>query len=514
MKLDHSNAAAVLRLGALAITERDFETADSRISEAQRRYDEMGNVEAVTESMILRGYLLNSMDQTERAQAFLRQALDRATIYNSPSQQVTILLQLSNIACTGGKVTEAESLAQQAIELAQKETMQSTATDGLIALGNSFLSRRDFSAAEKFFDQASDFARSYKGLRGENSARLSIASLNVERGKAKEAIGEIEQALAFFKAGYFERESVQALTLLARARRKLGEYDTAIGIYQEALGLLAAKGDRSELTASCHSGIATLLSYREEYTDALGHYRESFELSERLGLTLAAGYDAMNKARMLAQLGRYDEAEGAFARASELSQQTPQDKSLRGWIAVHSAKMESSRMHFAEAESKARIASDLAGSRSREIAIQARLVIGQAMALSARRNAGLKSCRDAVDAARALDDPRHLSESLVALARVLLDSGNISGASAAAKEAADLCAKLGKRDSQWRAMLLLSLCADYDGDRGTARAQAARAKETLTAYASRLAPEVFTTYLRRPDVAVDYKRLGKLLGAN
>ncbi|HXU40151.1 MAG TPA: tetratricopeptide repeat protein [Blastocatellia bacterium] len=508
---DPGNATATMRLGVLAAREMDSAGAETRFKDAERRYHELDNVEGETEAVFLRGYLLNTRDQLKDAREILMQALERAKALDNQAQEVAILLHLSNIACSEGDTAKAESIASEAVDLAKQEGMEGLAVDGLIAVGNAFLIRRDIAAAERHFNEALDLSRTYEGEIGEKRALLALASANEQRSKPDEVVRIVGEALPFLERGNYKREMAQATSLMARANRKLGKYDEAIRIYTQSLELLTQLEDRSEI-ALCHAGIGLVLSYIEHYSEALDQYQRASAIHEMLRDEYNRGYETMNIARLLFQLGRYDEADSSFMLAAELAHRTGPNLHLQTYVYIYLGRMALSQGRYAAAESRCKQALGLAGPTSREEIVLAKMTIGESMSLSGRVRTGVEICREAVTLASELGNPRHLSEARLALARTLLMSDDIEASLYCAQKAESEFEQLGKHDSLWRALVVEATCQQRLGDSGTARAVAARAAETLSVVEKQLGTQVFQIYRTRTDVVRDQEALKLALG--
>jgi len=176
---------------------------------------------------------------------------------------------------------------------------------------------------------------------------LSYISIN----RFEQATETLERAARFATDPLTEQE---AWVNKGVAHAELGEYDAAIGAYQETLRI----DDRSEHAASAETNLAYALFEDGRTEQALDHAERAVEIDPRLPhawynrgfFLLERGLDeeAVNcfdnalrlgfrsaeifeeKARALERLGRDDEAEEVAARADELRQKTEQQLLDRG----------------------------------------------------------------------------------------------------------------------------------------------------------------------------------------
>lgn len=512
---DPQYAAAYLRSGILYGRRQELQKADESFDKAETIYQALSSLEGVTEVLFQRGYLFNNADKTAEARAQLEKALGITQVTDSRHQRIKILLQLSSLSCTEGDVTRARLYADEAIDLAQTDHTEVLAADGMIDLGNSFFLRGDFTEAEKYFRQAAEFAQRSKSRRTEARGVLSLGSLLIQKGDADEGLRYTQQALDFYQQGGYLKEASQALLLLGRGNRQKGNYAAAIEAFEQQLHLAEENGDQSQM-ASSHSSIGTLLGfYQERYAEALSHFEESYKLNSALGAKLNTGYDLMNRAGILWQLGRYQEARIAFNQAvATASGSDATNKHLLASICLWKSRMSLSETLLAETGKNSQQAFDLAGTSYKDIAVQAQYTRGLAQALSGMTRDGKSTCEEAVNRATSLSNPRLLSNAMLALAEAILLTGDWNNASATALQAQASFTQQGAKDSEWRSWLLAARAATGAGDRVTANAHATRAADALSRLQQELGEEYYKSYLSRPDITGCRGQLDRILAAN
>lgn len=513
--LDPQYAAAYLRSGILYGRRQELQKAGESFDKAETIYQALSSLEGVTEVLFQRGYLFNNLDKTADARAQLEKALGITQVTDSKHQRIKILLQLSSLSCTEGDVSRARLYADEAIDLAQTDHTEVLAADGMIDLGNSFFLRGEFAEAEKYFKQAAEFAQRSKSRRTEARGVLSLGSLLIQKGDVDEGLPYVEQALDFYRQGGYRKETSQALLLLGRGNRQKGDYNAAIEAFEQQLHLAEENGDQSQI-ASSHSSIGTLLGhYQERYAEALSHFEESYKLNNALGAKLNSGYDLMNRAGILWQLGIYQEARIAFNQAvATANNSDTSNKHLLALIYLWKSRMSLSEELLAEAGKNSQQAFDLADANYKDIAVQAQYTHGLARALSGMTRDGKSTCEEAVNRATSLRNPRLLSNAMLALAEAILLTGDWQNASATALQAQESFAQQGAKDSEWRSWLLAARAAERAGDRATANAHATRAAAALSSLQQELGQEYYKSYLSRPDIAGCRQHLDRILAAN
>ena len=515
---DAQAAAAFLRLGGLYGRRQEEAKAFAAFDKAQALYDAQGNSEGLAEVFYQRGAFLNARDKLPEAQEQLRRALDLAVTTDNKSQQIKTLLQLGSVSYSTGETLRAEQYATRAIELARSEQQDNLTTNGLIDIGNAFYLRGEYGEAEKRFEQALQVAKANKGRRGEARALLSLGSLFVQQGQGGKALGYLEPALAFYRQGNFRRETSQALLLLGYANEQQGNNEAALESLNGQLQLAEQVGDTAQ-AAHTHAAIGLLLANQERFADALKHFEESYGSNKALGLGPKTGYDLGHRGNLLWQLGRYREARETLDAAFDVaSRPGGLDKQLLAWIHLYRARMALSELRHGEALAESRKASALGDAQDKDFSVQVSYTRGLAALGSGMVSAGQVECQKAFDIATRSGVPRLIASAQLAQAEVMLASGDARGAQAAALQAQETLARLGRRHSEWRAWLVAAQSGrrlQDEADEAKAQEYASRAAELLTALERAWGANDYSGYLSRPDVLRQRRQLDELLpGAN
>jgi serine/threonine protein kinase/Tfp pilus assembly protein PilF len=507
-------ATAHLRLGILYGRNQELSSATASFDKAEAIYQTLGNVESRTEVIYQRGALFNRLGKINEARAQLQQALDMAHTTGNQYQQINVLLQLSSVAYDANDMDQARRAARDAVDLAQSSGMEALTARGLVDLGSVFLVRGDYVEAEKYFKQALELAQRYKTRRNEARALLSLGSLRIEQTNADEAVRYVQQALAFYQSGNYRQETSLALTLLGRANRLKGDYEGALHAFEQQLELAQKAGNPAQVSLS-QTGIGTVLAQQERYGEALAHYEESYHTSQTLNDQRSMGYSLANRGQMLWQLGRYAEAGAAFDKASAIAGRTGGGyDALKAQLYLYSAEMALSERRFPEAQAKSQQALDLAGTQYKDVVIQAKCALSVARAVSGKAREARGLCDEAAQMAASSGDPWLLSKAWLALAPLMLESGDAQNALTTALRAQEQFARTGQQDSRWRALLIAARASRKLGDETAAREYGAQANELLSNLQQKWGAEVYDPYLARPDVQYLRKQLGEFFATS
>jgi len=220
---DPQNATAFLRLGVLQGRKKNDAGAIAAFDKADTNYQALGNVEGRAEVALQRGVFLNDVvGNVNEARLQLDQAREMAKVVNNAYQQVKILFQLSSVAVKQGHMDQAQQFANEAIQLAQANQMETLIARGNNEIGNVYLGSGKYGEAEKYFQLALDAGQRYGARENEARARLSLASSYIQRGETDRAVPLIDQALAFYQSGNYRTQTWQAYVLRGRGYKQKG----------------------------------------------------------------------------------------------------------------------------------------------------------------------------------------------------------------------------------------------------------------------------------------------------
>jgi len=501
---DSQSAAAYLRLAILHGRRQDLKNAEDSFNKGERLYETMSNQEGRAEVFYQRGTLLANTTQLTDARKHLEEALEISLRAKNEYQIVKTKLQLSVLCYAQGDTQRATELATEAIDRAQNSRIQNLATSGLINLGYALLYRGKQDEAGKRFKQALEFAERDKSRASEARATLALGALSRQKGNPDEAIPLIEKALTFYKEAGYPKETSTALIALASAHSDKGEYEVAMQIFEQQRQLASELGDQAQL-ASVHSSIGALLGVEQEkYPQALVNVDESYRINTLRGSKSRAGYDQMNRANLLWQLGRYKEANDALNEASAIADQPGQPeaslKTLLAWVHLVHSQMALSEGRFSDATREGQKALQLGAKQYIDIDVNGKFSMGLAEALSGAPQPAKLVCQEAAALAKESRTPRLISSAQLALAEVLLLAKDAEGALRAALDAQPLCARSGQQDSEWRAWLMAARASQITGNRSAAQTYASKAQTLCDGLREKWGSDAYEGYLRRPDI--------------
>jgi serine/threonine protein kinase len=507
-ELDPQYATAQLRAGVLYGRQQDSPRTTAAFDKADQIYQALGKVEGRAEVFYQRGALSIRSGKIAEARQQLQQALELAQAVNSQSQQIKTMLQLVYVLRHEGEMGQAEKLAGDAVNLAQTNNMEGMTARGLVDLGSVFFLRGEYVEAEKYFKQGLEFAERYKASRNKARAQLMLGSLRLQQGNADEALSYVEQALPFYRQGGYRVEVGRALIMLGRVQRLKGAYDAALEAYRQQLQLAEEVKDQQQ-QALALEGIGTVLAYLEQYPEALQHFEQKYAISKSLGSQMDAGYGLVERSGALWEMGRYEEAQALLEEALALATRPGGAiKSLLAVINLNAAEIALSQQLYPLAREKSQQAFELVDAQN-ETGIEAKRVLGLALARSGSVREGRRACEEALELAQKSKNPWLISRAQLALAETMLLTNDPQGALASALEAAGSFERSGQQASAWRAWLVAARASRRLNDEVKARDYESRAAHTLSSLEQKWGAEVYSRYLTRADVQYLRKQLNE-----
>jgi tetratricopeptide (TPR) repeat protein len=475
--------AAWLRLAVVYNRAGNTAKSDEAFRQAEQLYQLTSNLEGLTEVAFQRGVAATARGQFEAAAGYLGKALETARLAGNIQQEVRVKLQLGTNAYNSGDAGLAERYALEALDTARAVRVDTLAIRALVTLGQAATRKRDFTGAEARYQEALTLARGIGSERFAALSLISLAAVHDQAAKPELALREATEALGFYQANGFAKETFQCFTIQGRAYLRRGDPNTALDVFQRAQTFAEKAQDRG-LADVAEESLGSVLSDLERYPEALQHYQTQLALSATVE---RRGYAGLNYGNTLWVLGRYPEAisvlEAVEKNAGNLL-------ALRLSLRSGRANMALSQERFAEAA--ALVSQALAEDTGQNARTRSGLARTLGLALLRSRHAadGLLHCRESFDLAAKVDDPRGLLQARLALSEALLAAGDSSGALRVFHEAEPALARYPV--SRWQALATIAR-ADPQYNM--------TARDALGELRRAWGEAAFSQYLGRPDVS-------------
>ncbi|HKG61665.1 MAG TPA: protein kinase [Pyrinomonadaceae bacterium] len=503
------DGAAFLRLGMLCSREQELDDAQKAFQNAEVAYRVVDNSEGVAEVYFQRGFLLLNLVHLREARIDLENAQKMAEEAANVNQQIRAQFALSSIAVHEGRTDDAESLAIQAIQWAQRNGMEYQATGGLAWVGDAYLNT-DKSKAEEYYQKSLELAQSKNGPLNEALALLKLANLRQTQRQTDAMLAYLDKALPFLLRGKYRKWLSQATQLRGRAYRDRGNYDAALALFREQLLRDEEVKDTSQM-AHFNVELGHVLIRQEQYDEALEYFGKGRDLFTSRQHTANIPYVVDDQASALWQLGRYSEARAYLDEATAMAERPPVNSQLLASIFLNSALLELSDWNPYQAEKQSRKALKLADKNEPVTLALVQYSLGLAQVRSGRVYAGRRNCEAAVRTATSTGDPELICASTLALSEAMLASGEASLALEMALGLKERLVSLGKQSSEWLAWLIAARASERLGNIAAAREYASQAAHRISSIEQKWSPEVGAGYLARRDIQHFRQQIDQLL---
>ncbi len=162
--------------------------------------------------------------------------------------------------------------------------------------------------------------------------RRKIAGLFERQGEYDKSRAECDEGLIAL-GGTNSVEKARLVLSRGWTWLRTGEYAKATDDFAAGLAVASTIGDSGEI-AYAHHSIGTVLLYRENYPDSLGHLGKALEMRERQGDIKGASRTLNNLGMVYSELGHFDRALESYERSLDMMRKTG-DKNNQGNLAVN-----------------------------------------------------------------------------------------------------------------------------------------------------------------------------------
>lgn len=278
-------------------------------------------------------YAMNALD---RAQSFLAEA---RTYYQNetltdPDEHVQILLKLGGIALRQKQLDDAQTIAQEALELARTDDSALRQSEALQLLGN-------LAAAQGERSQALEHWQNALNLLQDNGSPAQIAQLHCDIARERRAGGDFRAALAEYEKAQMRLNHIDhlptrglVLSNAATLYTETGDIDTAQAFYDESIEIAQQTGDqRAESLRLGNLGWFYTLTGR--FQTAIDKLEKALAISRALDDTLMIAVQSNNLACTYYNLKDYDTARALHKQAVAAATATDAAR----WLAVFQSDM-------------------------------------------------------------------------------------------------------------------------------------------------------------------------------
>ena len=244
---------------------------------------------------------------------------------------------------------------------------------------------------------------------------------------------------------------------------------------------------------------------QEKLPAALEQYGNALKLYESDGNKFRIAFSKANQAKILARLGRYDEARQLLEQVfSTINESKGNFLQLVPELHLVKAEMYLSKNDLAQATASANEAIKAGGVKS-EVAIQAQYVLALVKAASGAGKDALKICDEAIKAALDAGDFNLHSRALLVGAEAALKGNDAQTALSFASQAQERFARGEQLESEWRAWHIASRATRQLGDTNKAEELLRNAQNARSKLEQQWGADALKQYASRPDIQVYYQ---------
>jgi tetratricopeptide (TPR) repeat protein len=291
------------------------------------------------------------------------------------------------------------------------------------------------------------------------------------------------------------------LSQIGRGYRRKADFAASQQALDKKLKL-AEQINSQPAIADAHLEFGALRQDEERLPKALEEYDTALKIYDNVGNKFRSAFCKANRAKILARLGRYDEAKRQLDEVFNIVNETKGSfLQLGPELHLVRAEMSLSEGNLAQATTSANEAIKTAEPRS-DVPIQAQFILGVVKAASGARKEAQKLCGDAITAAANAGDFSLHSRALLAGAEAALKGNDAQSALTLATQARDRFARGEQLESEWRAWQIASRASRQLGDTNKADEQSSNAANVRSKLEQQWGSDVFKLYTARPDIQV------------
>jgi tetratricopeptide (TPR) repeat protein/tRNA A-37 threonylcarbamoyl transferase component Bud32 len=491
--IDPQFPAAYVHLGIVESFEGHSEHALTAFGEAERLYRTASNTEGQTEVLIRKGALFDAQGDYDKARPVLESAIRSAQAIQSHQHIVRAQMVLSSVTASEGGFAESERLSTAATDMALDSDLDVVAADGLVDLAATLQFADRAPDAARVLEKASRLAAKRGALRTLARIQTQTASLRLQQLDAVGSLQAVEPALTFFRERHYLKLELPALNIAARAHGRLDHANKAYELASKVLKIAetlrndAQIADASNTLAGQAAAVGSLPEALALRTRAEAIHRRQRDLAN-------LPYDLTNRAELLIQLGKLDEASAALGEVEDgIEKKIEGYAGRRTRVAVLRALAAIVAGNLAEA---ARLTQPIAADRTKT---DSSSVLGRSMFEYAASKRGdstpLGSLPEGVTLPPATGRERQYWIALTYQAR-----GDIQRSLDAASEGLRSLTNLANDELRWRLAAVGSIAARVAANVEAERVMHAAAAESLSRIKTHWG-EFATRYNSRPDLA-------------
>ncbi len=231
----------------------------------------------------LLGVCSKSVGKTEEAEAYYQEAITLFEENNDPYNQVEVLLNLATLYISEARFNEGGSVGIQALEIAEKNSLNDSKARSLNTIGLSFDYQDNFIEALGYYQQALAVYQEEKNQEGIGNSYNNIGVMYDLMNNTDSAIYYYSQSLRIDEKLGNDEGVAGSLINLALIEQQLENYDKADSLLSESLRIYEEKGTPEQI-AIAYNNQADLYNLIGNSEKAIELIRKSIVVCKENGL--------------------------------------------------------------------------------------------------------------------------------------------------------------------------------------------------------------------------------------
>ncbi|MCF7794432.1 MAG: tetratricopeptide repeat protein [Candidatus Cloacimonetes bacterium] len=227
------------------------------------------------------GLVYHQWDNLEKALEYYQKDLDLAANFNDPKLSSVILNNIGRIYLNLEEYNKAIKYFTESLELCEEfnlSYMKSVCYDNL---GNTFLELNKDSEAREYYNNSIAVKKEIEDFAGLNHIFQNIALLNLQSEDYQEALTALDSALQYARKVDEQNQIVSIYIKYAEIYEKLDQKEKQKEYLEKCLPILESNNFQSQ-AMKAYNQIAKFYESTKEYKKALGYYKESAKIKDRL----------------------------------------------------------------------------------------------------------------------------------------------------------------------------------------------------------------------------------------
>jgi tetratricopeptide (TPR) repeat protein len=311
-------AEVLIQQAEAAYKSGSIEMAVRLLKEGADAYQAAGNDNALAVTLNNLGSMYQRMGDYSAALAVLERAVDAVKRTRNPAGEAAVYGSLANVFEARGENRRAEEFYRRALSISEELHDEPSIALHLSNLGTSKAQLGHYQEAELYYRKALEVFQRREDRASTARMLVNLGTLRLNQNQLQEAEYLFKQALGLFAELNLEPEFARALHNLASIMQERGDLTSAEEYLRKSLEIKQTLGDQAGSAATL-ANLGSIAASRGELDYALRLYQRALTIYQETGNYYALGQTILVTARLLATLGRKEEAIDFLTHAEDLS---------------------------------------------------------------------------------------------------------------------------------------------------------------------------------------------------